>query len=90
LIVFETYRLRGHYEGDPQVYRPKGEADEWWKKDPLPRYQKILMEMDILTEGDVSRIDKEVMAEVEEAAKIGLEVPFRTIEDYKKTVIGAL
>jgi len=90
LIVFETYRLRGHYEGDPQIYRPKGEVEEWWKKDPIPRYQKKLMEMGILTEDDVSRIDKEVMAEVEEAAKAGLEVPFRTIEDYKKTVIGAL
>jgi len=90
LIVFETYRLRAHYEGDPQVYRPKGEAEEWWKKDPLPRYQKRLMEMGMLTENDVSKLDMETRAEVEEAAKAALEVPFPTIEDYKKSVIGEL
>jgi len=90
LIAFETYRLRGHYEGDPAVYRPKGEAEEWWKKDPIPRYQKKLMEMGVLTEADVNRIDVEVKAEVDEAAEAGLKVPFRTIEDYKKTVIGDL
>ena len=28
LLVVDTYRLVGHYVGDPQVYRPKGELQE--------------------------------------------------------------
>jgi len=87
LIVAETYRLRGHSEGDPQTYRPKGEVDEWWKKDPLPRYQKTLMDMGILTKEDISKLETEIKTELDEAAKVALAVPLRTHEDHIKTAI---
>lgn len=87
LIVAETYRLHSHYVGDPQIYRPKGEAEEWWKKDPLPRYQKRLMDMGILTEEHAERLEKEIRDEVEEAARAALDIPWWTKEDYLKTVV---
>ena len=87
LIVAETYRLHGHMEGDPQIYRPKGEAEEWWKKDPLPRYAKRLMDMGILTQDDAARLEKEIKAEVDEAARAALQVPRWTKEDYLKTAV---
>ena len=90
LIVFETYRLRGHSEGDTQIYRPKGEVEEWWKKDPLLRYQKRLMEMGILTENDVSKLEKEIKTELDEATKAALAVPHPTVEDLVKTAIDEL
>jgi pyruvate dehydrogenase E1 component alpha subunit len=90
LIVAETYRLRGHFEGDPQFYRPKGEAEEWWKKNPLARYQKKLMEMGILTEADVSKLEKEIRAEVDKAGKEALALPFVSYEDYIKGAIAEL
>ena len=90
LVVADTWRLRAHFEGDPQNYRPKGEADEWWKKDPLPRYQKKLMEMGILAEADVSKLEKEIKVEIDEAAKAASEVPSRSYEDHKKTAIAEL
>ena len=37
LIECETYRWRGHYEGDPQSYRTKEELAEWKERDPLDR-----------------------------------------------------
>lgn len=36
LIECKTYRHRGHFEGDPSVYKPKDEQAEWLKKDPIP------------------------------------------------------
>ena len=90
LIVAETYRLMAHFEGDPQIYRPKGEAEEWWKKHPLPRYQKTLMEMGILTEEDISKLEAEIKVEIDEAAKAALAMPFPSIEDHKKTAIAEL
>lgn len=33
-----TYRLRGHYEGDPGKYRESDELSEWRDKDPIGRY----------------------------------------------------
>jgi pyruvate dehydrogenase E1 component alpha subunit len=33
-----TYRLRGHYEGDPDKYRESSELDDWKQKDPILRF----------------------------------------------------
>jgi len=69
LICAETWRVRPHYEGDPQIYRPKGEQVEWWKKEPLARYQKQLMDIGLLTEKSVEKIEAEVKEEIAEAFK---------------------
>ena len=89
LIAADTWRLRPHFEGDAQIYRPKGEVEEWSKKDPLPSYTKQLMEMGILTEGDVERLEAEIGSEIEAAFKEVEELPARGggIEDLKKTAI---
>ncbi|MBN9430598.1 MAG: thiamine pyrophosphate-dependent dehydrogenase E1 component subunit alpha [Burkholderiales bacterium] len=36
LIEVKTDRYMGHFQGDPEVYRPKGEVDELRKNDPIP------------------------------------------------------
>lgn len=78
LVAANTYRLGAHYEGDAQIYRAKGEAENWRQtKDPLPRYQKQLMEMGLLSQSDVDRIEKEVDAEIEEATKSVQNLPAR-------------
>lgn len=92
LIAADTYRMRAHYEGDPQIYRPRGEAEEWWKtKDPLPRYQKQLMDMSILTEVDVERLEEEVAEEIKAAVEEVQNIPPRTsIDDFKASTIDGL
>jgi acetoin:2,6-dichlorophenolindophenol oxidoreductase subunit alpha len=35
LLEFETYRWRGHFEGDPQRYRTAEEVASWREKDPI-------------------------------------------------------
>ena len=35
-----TYRLRGHYEGDPAKYRELSELDDWKAKDPIARFAR--------------------------------------------------
>jgi pyruvate dehydrogenase E1 component alpha subunit len=37
LLECLTYRLRGHYEGDPAAYREALAAEEWRAKDPIVR-----------------------------------------------------
>ncbi|MFH1382210.1 MAG: thiamine pyrophosphate-dependent dehydrogenase E1 component subunit alpha [Chloroflexota bacterium] len=86
-IAAETYRLGPHMEGDPQVYRPKGEIEKWWKKDPLPRYQKQLMKMGILTTKDVNKLEAEIKAELDAAAKAAMKIPRIKYEDYVKDAV---
>ncbi len=39
LLVTETYRIEGHYAGEPEVYRTRAEVEQWRKKDPIPRFR---------------------------------------------------
>jgi len=85
LVECRTYRWHGHYEGDPQTYKPKEEVEEWQKKDPIPAFRKRLIEMGVLTQQDVGKIDRDVNEEIEKALKFAVESPFpapeETLED---------
>ncbi|MDX6447770.1 MAG: acetoin:2,6-dichlorophenolindophenol oxidoreductase subunit alpha [Gaiellaceae bacterium] len=69
----ETYRLTGHYIGDPQVYRPKDELKQLREtQDPITKLRTRLG----LSDGDVDEIDREVTELVEasvEFAKNGTD-----------------
>jgi len=84
-IVCQTYRWRGHYEGDPDDYKPQKEREEWIKKDPIPRFRKKLIEMGTLTEQEADKIHQAIEEEIEKAVKFAEESPFpdpeETLED---------
>ena len=72
-LLCETYRLVGHYVGDPQVYRPKGELQELREtQDPLEKLREKLE----LSEDELEALDREVLELVEgsvEFAKSGTD-----------------
>ena len=91
LIAADTWRLRPHFEGDAQMYRPKGEAEDWWKKEPLARYQKDLMDLGVLTDEDVKRIEAEVGVEIKAAFDKVEPLPRAgSMEEIVKTAIAEL
>ena len=67
LIEAKTYRRRGHAEHDDQRYVPAGEI-EWWEKhnDPIDRYEKYLLELNIATQEKMDEITADVLREIEE------------------------
>ena len=76
LLEMMTNRWRGHYEGDPGTkYRTPEEVEEMRKRDPIPRFEKVLMDKGILTKEDTLRVQKEADAEVDEAEKFADESP---------------
>lgn len=85
LVECKTYRWHGHYEGDPQTYKPKEEVEEWQKKDPVPAFRKRLIEMGVLAQRDAEKIARDVDEEIEKAVKYARESPFpapeETLED---------
>ncbi len=72
-LLCETYRLVGHYVGDPQVYRPKGEVQELRERqDPLAKTREKLD----LSDEEVAAIEHEVQELVDpsvELAKAGTD-----------------
>jgi len=85
MIECKTYRWYGHSEIDPADYRPKDELEGWKKKDPLPRFEKYLMEQGMLTPADktkmVADIEKELEEAFEFADKSPLPAPEEALED---------
>ena len=66
LLVVDTYRLVGHYVGDPQVYRPKGELQELKEtQDPITKLRERLG----VTDEEFEQLDAEVTREVEESVE---------------------
>ena len=74
-IEAKTCRQKGHFEGDPQIYRTKEERDECLKIDPIPRFRKKLIEIGVFTEQEAEIIHREVVMEVAEAVRFALESP---------------
>ena len=72
-LLCNTYRLVGHYVGDPQVYRPKGEVQGLQEtQDPLDRARAKLD----LSDDELAAIEQEVQELVEgavEFAKAGTD-----------------
>jgi pyruvate dehydrogenase E1 component alpha subunit len=68
LLHLRTYRLTGHFVGDPQVYRDREELKrERETKDPITHLRRRL-EID---DEELASIDAEVTAEVEAAVEFG-------------------
>jgi TPP-dependent pyruvate/acetoin dehydrogenase alpha subunit len=82
-LAVETFRLVGHYIGDPQVYRSKEELEETREKqDPLDHLRAKLE----LADDEVEEIDREVQEIVEAAVEFAKNGTDPKPEDALKNV----
>jgi TPP-dependent pyruvate/acetoin dehydrogenase alpha subunit len=81
LIECKTYRWYGHSEIDPAKYRPKEEVEEWKKRDPLARFEKLLSEQKILSEEKREKIAAAVKKEIDEAIEFAEQAPYPEPEE---------
>ncbi len=70
MIENVTYRLSLHTTADdPSVYRDEKEVQKWEKREPIPRFQKYLVEKGLLSEVEIDDLEEEIKAEIQEAVK---------------------
>ncbi len=81
-----TYRLRGHYEGDPVKYRELSQLDAWRKKDPIARFTGALKKKAALSDAALATIEREARERVEEAARFALSSPWPEPEEVASQV----
>ncbi|MEM3578607.1 MAG: pyruvate dehydrogenase (acetyl-transferring) E1 component subunit alpha [Candidatus Bathyarchaeia archaeon] len=81
LIECKTYRHKGHSRVDPAKYRPKEEVEAWLAKDPIKQFKEKLLRLNVLTEAEIQQIDREIVAEIEEAVRYAIESPYPTPEE---------
>ncbi len=87
VIEADTVRLLAHSSSDDQKkYRSNEELEEDRKKDPIPRFEKLLAEMKILKDSDFERIKKEIQERIDKAAESAEEQPLPDVNDLEKYV----
>ena len=70
LIEAKTHRFRGHYEGDPQTYRPDGELAAIKQYDPLVLLADRIMAAGVADADQLGSISAEEGQAVDEALRV--------------------
>jgi len=81
LIEAKTYRFRGHYEGDPMIYREPGELKAWQARDPVPTFRAQLLASDLFDEAQLTKIEASVQAQLDEAVAFAAAAPIPAAEE---------
>jgi len=81
LIEVETYRYYGHFQGDPELYRPKGEVAALKAKDPIKRLRKAMIETAGVTAAEADAVLARAKAEVDEALAFARSAPYPAPEE---------
>jgi len=86
LIECKTYRVVGHFEGDPGLgYRTKEEIAQWRLRDPIQVLSRSAVSEGLISPEDLSAVEQEVEREVQDAyeyARSSPEADPRTVSDY--------
>ena len=81
-IEMEAPRWRGHFEGDPQLYRNMDEVKELREnRDPLKIFRARVLKDKMLTDAEMDKIDAEVLALIERSVAEAKTAPDPRPED---------
>ncbi len=86
LISIDTYRYYGHFEGDPEVYRPKDEVKELMAKDPIKRLKDAIVNEKVASTGELDSLEKKALDEISKAVEFAENSPEPSGEDALKDV----
>jgi acetoin:2,6-dichlorophenolindophenol oxidoreductase subunit alpha len=75
LLECLTHRLRGHYEGDPALYREALSKADWQKKDPIVRFQGHGASAGWFGSAEIEAAEQDAAEAVEEAVRFARESP---------------
>jgi pyruvate dehydrogenase E1 component alpha subunit len=82
LLEMKTYRYRGHSMSDPAKYRTKEEVEDVRsQQDPIDRVKRLLIAAGAASEEALKDIDREIRAEVVEAAQFAQESPEPPVDE---------
>ena len=82
LLENKTYRIKGHFEGDPQKYRNEDEIAAWKDKlDPINRFAKALTKKKILNKKKTQQIWDEAADKIQAAVAFAEKSPFPEPEE---------
>ncbi len=88
LIEVKVSRLRGHFEGDPQLYRPKKDFELAKAKDPIPKFEKKLLDKGFINEEEMAKIKQDIEKEIQGVIEIARSSPYPEPEEALENVFA--
>jgi len=88
LLEAETYRWQGHYEGDPQTYKPVEEADAWRARDPLLITRARIASANLASDDDLDAVLRDAEERVARAEAYARSSPFPDLAEILTDVYG--
>jgi TPP-dependent pyruvate/acetoin dehydrogenase alpha subunit len=85
-LELRTYRFRAHSMFDPELYRSKGEVEEWKGRDPIETFRDRLIEEGVVTDEIWARLEAEVGDEVDAAVRFAEAGTWEPVEDLTRFV----
>lgn len=77
LLEVKTYRVKGHFIGDPEKYRRREEIMEQLENnDPIKRFVQRVTDENLLSSEELTQVDQEVVEEVKNAVEFAQNSPF--------------
>jgi pyruvate dehydrogenase E1 component alpha subunit len=77
MLEFKTYRIKGHFVGDPEMYRSKQEVqDHFENNDPLKIFATVVLSEKWLSQTEMDVIQAEVKQEVDSAVDDARNDPY--------------
>lgn len=86
LLECMTNRWSGHYEGDPQRYRPEGEAEAWKRSDPVASLGERLRDEYGTADQEIAAIHRQVEERLAAAVGFAKRSPDPLAEDLLQDV----
>lgn len=90
LLEAKTYRIKGHYVGDPTNYREREEVARWQQQDAITRLEEHLRSQQLLDDPMREQFAQEVEQELAEAIEFARSSPFPDPEDALEDVYATV
>ena len=77
LIEAKTYRIKGHFVGDPEMYRTKEEVQKIYEEtDPIKAFEKKVLSESLMTKKSMDDIRKKVQRAIDESVEYARKSPY--------------
>jgi len=81
LLELKTFRFCGHSRRDPNNYMTKEEKEFWKKKDPIETFKNILLDHNMLDQGEDEKIMNDIEKMIDESLEFAEKSPEPKPED---------
>ncbi|QNN53862.1 thiamine pyrophosphate-dependent dehydrogenase E1 component subunit alpha [Nocardioides mesophilus] len=75
LVEAVTYRWKGHSKSDKNLYRTKEEIAQWRERDPILRFEAVVLERGVLDQAAVEEIRARATADIRTAVRAANAAP---------------